>query len=146
MIGALLWLLGKVAPGLASAIGDVFIRAKQTQVEQDKVGATVATGWLHSVNEANRDRAEARRAEGAWGPLGLTTFAVGIAIAFHVWWVVLDSTPWWIPFLTAPHVVGSWGVSTLGKLHDVEVEAIRALFFTAPPAAAAVVVARAFRK
>lgn len=146
MIAALLWLLGKVAPGLATIFGDVFIRAKQTQVEQDKVGATVAQGWLHSVTEANRTRAEVQKEQGTWGPLGLITVGIGSAFVFHVWWVVLDSTPWSVPFLAGAHRVGSWGVATLGKLHDVEIEAIRALFYTAPPAAAAVVVAKAFRK
>lgn len=144
-IGAfVLHLLGTVAPGLATTIGDIWIKSRQTQVQSDANGVSLSHSYLESVTEANRSRVEARKNEGPWGPLGLITIGIGSAFIFHVWGVVLDSTPLF------GHVVGSWGVSTLGRagtgLDAVEMEAIRALFYTAPPAAAAVAVARVFRR
>jgi hypothetical protein len=157
-LSLVLGFLGSVAPGLAAAIGDTVIKAKQTEAarqgEQDKTGAELAGSWLTSVTEANRARAEARAREGSWG---LITFAVGLAFACHVWAIMLDSLPFHLTLTTkfyvvpwlqwAPHQVGSWGVAALpGKFQDVELAVLQALFYVAPPAAAAVVVAKAFRR
>lgn len=154
--GFILSLLGTVAPTLATALGDVFIKAKQTQVESDKVGATVATGWLASVNEANRARAEARKNEGAWGPLGIATFIIMGAFAVHLAAVVADSLPllprftwgWgFVPWIDlGPHSPCLCVVALPDKIQDVELEVARGLAYVSPPAAAAVVVAKAFRK
>lgn len=157
----LLSLLGSIAPGLATAIGGVFVQYKQTQAAregaQDASGVVVATSWFQSVHDANVIRAQARKDEGAWGPLGLITFAIGAAFVYHVWQIVGDSSPFH-PVLTTKffvvpwlgwesHVVGSWGVAALpGKFQDVELAALQALFYVAPPAAAAIAVAKVFRR
>jgi hypothetical protein len=79
--------------------------------------------------------------------MGIITFVVGMAFAYHTWFVVLDSTPWSLFGLVEPHAVGSWRVAALpGKFQDVELAVLQALFYVAPPAAAAVVVAKAFRR
>ena len=160
-LSLILGFLGSVVPGLAASIGDTIIKAKQTEAarqgQQDKTGAELAGSWLHAVTEANRTRAEARAREGAWGPMGIITFVVGLAFAYHVWAITLDSVPFHLALTTklyvipwlewVPHKVGSWGVAALpGKFQDVELAVLQALFYVAPPAAAAVVVAKAFRR
>lgn len=151
MLALLLSFLGAVLPGLAASLGDTYIKAKQTQAaregKQDTSGAKVAGDWVHSVTEANRARAEARRNEGAWGPIGIITFLIGLAFVYHVWMVTLDSVPWSLGGLLDRHVVGSWGVAALpGKFADVELAVLQALFYVAPPAAAAIAVAKVFRR
>jgi hypothetical protein len=161
MLAIILGFIGSFAPGFATAIGDIFIKRAQTEAarqgKQDEHGTALAGSWLHSVTEANRSRAAARAAEGAWGPMGIVTFVIGMAFAVHVVGIVGDSfsfhpsltTVWYIvPWIEwVPHRVGSWHVVELpGKFHDVELEVLRALFYVAPPSAAAVVVAKAFRR
>lgn len=160
-LSLILGFLGTVAPALAASIGDTIIKAKQTEAarqgDEDKAGAELAGSWLASVTDANRTRAEARAREGTWGPMGIITFVIGLAFAYHVWAITLDSVPfhlvlttrlYLVPWLEwAPHQVGSWGVAALpGKFQDVELAVLQALFYVAPPAAAAVVVAKAFRR
>lgn len=161
MLSIILGFLGTFAPGMATAIGDIFIKAKQTEAarqgKQDEAGTTLAGGYLQSVTEANRTRADARKNEGAWGPMGIITFVIGAAFAFHVWMIVLDSSPfhllptlkfYFIPWLEwRAHEVGSWKVAALpGKFQDVELAVLQALFYVAPPAVAAIAVAKAFRR
>lgn len=161
MIALFLTFLGTVLPGLAASLGDTYIKAKQTQAaregKQDTSGAAVAGDYLHSVTEANRSRAEARKNEGAWGPMGIITFLIGIAFVYHVWAITLDSVPfhlvptmkWYVlPWLEwRPHPVGSWDIAALpGKFQDVELAVLQALFYVAPPAAAAIAVAKVFRR
>lgn len=147
----ILSLIGTVAPALAASIGETYIKAKQTQAaregKQDEAGAGLAGSWIVGVTEANRVRADARAKEGAWGPMGIITFLIGMAFAYHVWMIVLDSTPWSLFGLLTPHRVGSWGVAALpGRFHDVELAVLQALFYVAPPAVAAIAVAKAFRR
>lgn len=151
MLALFLGFLGTALPGLAASIGDTVIKAKQTQAAregaQDTSGTAVAGSWLHSVTEANRTRAEARKNEGAWGPIGIITFMAGLGIVYHEWMIVLDSTPWSLFGLVEPHVVGSWRVAALpGEWEKVELAVLQALFYVAPPAAAAVAVAKVFRR
>lgn len=134
MLAAILGLLGTILPGIAASIGEIFTKPVEA-------GAQVADSYLHAVTEANRARVDARRAEGTWGPLGLITFGIGGAFVLHSWAIVVDSVP------LLGHVVGSWRVAALpGAWAQVEIEAISALFFTAPPAAAAIAVAKVFRR
>lgn len=140
MLALLLGFFGKLVPGLATTIGDYLIKSKQTQASEDAQAATLASSYLHTVTETNRARMEARKNEGTWGPLGLVTAGIGGAFVFHVWAVVFDSVPLF------GHVVGSWHVATLGAFNGAEIEAIRALFYTAPPAAAAIAIAKVFRR
>src|SRR5262249_9580868 len=147
MLAIILGFLGTVLPGLASTIGGTIIQSRQTEAarqgKQDELGTSLAHSWLVSVTESNQARAEARKNEGAWGPLGIITFLAGIGIVFHEWYIVLDSTPWSLFGLLDPHVIGSWHVAALpGRWEDVELEVLKALFYVAPPAAAAVVVAK----
>ena len=150
-----------VAPALADSFGRTYVQAKQTQAaregKQDESGDSFGGKWLQSVNESNRVRAEVRKGEGAWGPMGIITFVIGMAFAWHVWIIVLDSSPfhigltaklWIIPWLEwRVHKVGSWGVAALpGKFHDVELAVLQALFYVAPPAVAAIAVAKVFRR
>lgn len=151
MLALVLGFLGTLFPALATSIGDTVIRARQTEAsrqgQQDKSGIELAGSWLHSVTEANRARMEARRNEGAWGPIGIITFLAGLGIVYHEWMIVLDSTPWSLFGLVEPHVVGSWRVAALpGEWEKVELAVLQALFYVAPPAAAAVVVAKALRR
>lgn len=154
-------LLGSILPGLATTIGDVWLKSKQTDAAresaQDAHGAVVAGSFLHSVTEANRARVEARKNEGAWGPLGIVTFIVGIAFAIHAAAVVADSLPFlpglsWTAWGLIPypalvaHVPCRCVVALPEKFQDVELAIFQALFYTAPPAAAAVAVAKAFRR
>lgn len=151
MLALLLSFLGTVLPGLASTIGDTIIKAKQTEAarqgKEDTSGAAVAGDYLHAVTEANKARVEARKSEGAWGPIGIITFMAGLGIVFHEYFIVLDSTPWAMFGLIDPHVVGSWKVAALpGEWEKVELAVLQALFYVAPPAAAAVAVAKVFRR
>lgn len=151
MLAMLLGFLGTVLPGIATSIGDTVIKAKQTEAArqgaQDTSGATVAGDYLRAVTEANRTRMDARKAEGAWGPIGIITFLAGLGIVYHEWMIVLDSTPWSLLGLIEPHVIGSWGVAKLpGEWEKVELAVLQALFYVAPPAAAAVAVAKVFRR
>jgi hypothetical protein len=159
-LSLILSFLGPLVPGLATIIGDTVIKARQTQAareaKQDESAVSFAHSWLESVTEANRSRAEARKNEGAWGPMGIVTFLIGLALAYHVWLVVLDSSPFYpvlkLHYMIIPwyewqyHKVGSWGVETLGKLHETELAILQALFYVAPPAAAAMLLANAFRR
>lgn len=159
-LSLILSFLGPILPGLAATIGDTFIKARQTQAaregKQDEASVSLGHSWLQSVTDANRSRAEARKNEGAWGPMGIVTFAIGMALAWHVWLVVLDSSPFFpVPKLVYgvvpwwdwhTHKVGSWGVETLGKLHETELAILQALFYVAPPAAALTIAAKAFRR
>lgn len=140
MLALLLSVFGKLAPGIAATIGDYLIKSKQTQAAEDTQAVSLATSYLASVTDANRARVEARKNEGTWGPLGLVTAGIGGAFVFHVWAVVFDSVPLF------GHIVGSWHVATLGAFNGAEIEAIRALFYTAPPAAAAIAIAKVFRR
>jgi len=160
MISLILGFLGTLLPGLASTIGDVIIKNRQTaaarQGKEDDAAKEIVGASLLAITEANKARVEARKNEGAWGPMGIITFIVGLALAYHVWLIVLDSSPFhptivfkfyivpWIGF--AKHEVGSWGVSTLGKLHEVELAILQALFYVGPPSAAAIVAAKMFRR
>lgn len=151
MLALILGFLGTVLPGLASSIGDTVIKARQTEAarqgKEDTSGAAVAGSWLHSVTESNRIRADARKNEGAWGPIGIITFMAGLGIVYHEWMIVLDSVPWSLFGLLEPHVVGSWRVEKLpGEWEKVELAVLQALFYVAPPAAAAVAVAKVFRR
>lgn len=152
----LLSLIGTIAPGIATTIGDTIIKAKQTQVESDKVGVTAETGWLGAVTEANRSRAEARKNEGAWGPIGRVTFGIGMCVLVHFLAVVLDSLPL-LPNLTVvrgfvpwielvPHSPCLCVAALPPKFQDAELEIVKSLFFVGPPSAAAIVVAKVFRK
>ncbi|MGJ4893794.1 hypothetical protein ACQR2B_06520 [Bradyrhizobium oligotrophicum] len=159
-LSLILSFLGPLVPGLAATIGDTIIKARQTQAaregKQDEAAVSFGHSWLASVTEANRSRAEARKNEGAWGPMGIVTFLIGLALAYHVWLVVLDSSPFYpvpaLRFYVVPwfewqaHKVGSWGVETLGKLHETELAILQALFYVAPPAAAIAIAAKAFRR
>ncbi|WP_257164702.1 hypothetical protein [Bradyrhizobium sp. SRS-191] len=149
-LSLILSFLGPLLPGLATTIGDTIIKSKQTQAaregKQDEAAVSWSHSWLSSVTEANRSRVQARRDEGAWGPLGLITVGIGSAFVFHVWFVVLDSTPWSLFGLLEPHKIGSWKVPMPGDLAQVELEVIRALFYVGPPSAAAIVIAKAFRR
>lgn len=156
----LLSALGTVLPGLATSIGDIFIKAKQTQAareaKQDEAGAGLANHWIVGVTEANRARVEARKNEGAWGPLGIVTFVIGMFLATHVGAVVADSLPllphltttlWIVPWVElSPHTPCRCVAALPDKFQEVELAAIQALFYTAPPAAAAVAVAKVFRR
>jgi hypothetical protein len=161
MLALILGFLGSVLPGLATSIGDTVIKAKQTQAaregKQDESGVVVAGSWLHSVTEANRARVEARKVEGAWGPMGIITFLIGMAFVYHLWLITLDSVPFHLvvtmKFYVVPwlewqnHKVGSWGVAAYpDKFQEVELAVLQALFYVAPPAAAAVAVAKVFRR
>ncbi|WP_315774846.1 MULTISPECIES: hypothetical protein [unclassified Bradyrhizobium] len=151
ILALILSFLGPLVPGLAATIGQTFIKAKETQAaregKQDEAAVSLGHSFLQSVTSANQSRLEARKAEGAWGPLGIITMLSGLGFVFHEWFVVLDSTPWSLLGLLDPHLVGSWGVAKLpGKWEEVELEVFKALFYVAPPAAAAVVVAKAFRR
>ncbi len=151
MLAVVLSFLGSFLPGIATTIGDTIIKAKQTEAarqgKEDQSGAAVAGDYLHAVTEANRARVDARKNEGAWGPIGIITFMAGLGIVYHEWMIVLDSTPWSLLGVLDPHIVGSWGVSKLpGDWEKVELAVLQALFYVAPPAAAAVAVAKVFRR
>lgn len=151
MLALFLGFLGTVLPGLAVSIGDTVIKARQTEAsrqgKQDESGTALAGSWLVSVTEANRARVQARKDEGAWGPIGIITFLAGLGIVYHEWYIVLDSTPWTLFGIFDPHVIGSWKVAALpGKWEDVELAVLQALFYVAPPAVAAIAVAKAFRR
>lgn len=154
-------LLGSVAPALADSIGRTYVQAKQTEAArqgaQDQQGTAFGTKWLDSVNQSNATRADVRKSEGAWGPMGIITFLIGLALVWHVWFIVADSSPFLLvltmKFYVLPwpewqaHKVGSWGVAALpGKFNDVELAVLQALFYVAPPAAAAIAVAKVFRR
>jgi hypothetical protein len=160
ILGLILSFLGPLLPGLAATLGQTYIKAKETQAaregKQDEAAVSLGHSWLQSVTAANQSRAEARKNEGAWGPMGIVTFVIGMALAYHVALVVLDSCPFYpapvLRFYVVPwiewqsHKVGSWGVETLGKLHETELAILQALFYVAPPAAAAAVIAKVFRR
>lgn len=152
----LLSAVGAFSPGLAAAIGETIVRVKQTQVENDQVGADVAKSWLESSTDALRARADVRKAEGTWGPLGILTMVIGSFFAVHIGAVVLDSLPylprfttvlWLLPWIElVPHSPCLCVAALPPEFQAVEIEAIRSLFLVGPPAGAAVVVARMFRR
>jgi hypothetical protein len=151
MLALFLGFLGSMLPKLAVSIGDTVIKAKQTEAarqgKEDTSGAAVAGDYLHAVTEANRARVQARKDEGAWGPIGIITFMAGLGIVYHEWMIVLDSVPWSLFGLFDQHVIGSWRVGKLpGEWEKVELAVLQALFYVAPPAAAAVAVAKVFRR
>lgn len=152
-------LLGSVLPGLATSIGDIFVKYKQTAAaregKQDEQGTVLAGSYLSAVTEANRTRAAVRKAEGTWGPLGITTMGIGGFIVLHFGAVVLDSMPllpgigwaWYFPYPTlVPHTPCLCVAALPKSFQEAEIAAIQALFYTAPPAAAAVAVAKIFRR
>lgn len=144
-------ILGTVAPGIATYFGDLWLKNKQTTAAregaQDERGAQIASSWLETVTETNRTRAQARKDEGTWGPIGIITFTIGMAFAYHVWMITLDSVPWSLFGLLEAHRVGSWGVAALpGRFHEVELAVLEALFYVGPPSVALAAVAKAFRR
>lgn len=153
--------LGPIIPGVAATIGETVIKSRQTEAarqgRQDEAAVSLGNSWLQSVTEANRTRADARKNEGPWGPLGIITILLGAPIVWHSGMVFLDSSPllpgivWlWdvIPFpWIVEHQVGSWRVpAPPGEYAKVEISVIQALFYVSPPSAALIVAARAFRR
>ena len=163
-----MWFVNLLTGGLASAIqGILGVFGKTlTDIEVTKTNREISENQsgveaLKSVNEANtaanNTRADVQKSQGTWGPFGILSFLIGLGVVFHTWLVVGDSTGWnlvpvwhwgFIPWLEwAWHQPGTWGIKVLpGMFEQTEHNVISALFYTAPPATAAVTIARMFRK
>lgn len=130
IIGVLLSAL----PGLASSVGEYLAK-------KNDAGVLVAHDYLASVAENNRAKADMRRAEGAWGPMGILMMVVGLVFATHAAGVVFDSMPLF------GHKVGSWGVVVLpGMFVETEHAILQSLFPVGGGLIAVATLARVFSK
>lgn len=153
-------IIAAIVEKVAGIFGKTLVDLKNTeanrQANENNNGAVVAGQWLGAQNSANATRADVQKS-GAWGPFGLAAFVIAMFIAYHTGWVVADSVSWYPTLSTKLYVLpwiewvyhkpGSWGVSALpGLFETTEHEILKALFYVGPPSAAAVVVAKAFRR
>lgn len=130
IIGSLLGLV----PGLSKVVGDYLSR-------KNDAGVLVAHEYLTSVTENNKAKADMRRAEGAWGPMGILMITVGLGFGGHAWAVILDSMPLF------GHAVGSWRVSSLpGMFAETEHAILQSLFPVGGGLMAVSTLARIFTK
>jgi hypothetical protein len=152
--------LGTVLEKLAGIFGKTLVDLKNTeanrQANENNNGAQVAGQWMTAQNNAAATRADVQKSK-AWGPFDIAALVIGLFIAYHVGWVVSDSISWY-PTLTTKfyvlpwiewvwHKPGSWNVAALPSPFDAtEHEILKALFYVGPPSAAAVVVAKVFRR
>jgi len=144
-------------PALARVLGDVIVEREKVKQGEDVKGAELASRWIDSQDRQAAVRAQVQMSQGAWGPLGILSFLVGLGFVWHEWQVVLDSTPWHlvptmkfylIPWLEwQEHAVGTWRVPLMpGLFETTEHYILQALFYIGGGAAGAVMVAKAFRR
>lgn len=153
--------LGTIIQSILGVVGKTVVDLKNTeanrQANENDNGTKVAESYIEGATAAGAQRADVQKSQGAWGPFGLAAFFIAMAFAFHTIMVVLDSTGWHLSptlhFYVVPwlewtqHTIGSWHVAALpGKFEETEHEVLKALFYVGPPSAAAVVVAKAFRR
>lgn len=153
--------LGTIVEKLAGIFGKTMVDLKNTeanrQANENNSGAAVAQTWVNSQTAAGNTRADVQKAQGTWGPFGIAGFIIAMAFACHVAAIVGDSMPFHLALTTkfyvvpwlqwVDHAVGSWKVAPLpGLFEQTEHAILQALFYVGPPSAAAVIVAKAFRR
>lgn len=73
-----------------------------------------------------------------WWPFrALLLVLIGVS-TFHYCAVVLDSTPFWIPFMGEAHIIGAWGVPTPPSPYDEYEREFLLFFILAKPVEAVV--------
>jgi hypothetical protein len=164
----MMWLINLFTGGLGTIVEKIFGIFGKTIVDSKKIeaqrqanendnGTKLATAYIEAGTAAGAQRADVQKSQGAWGPLGILGFLVGLPIAFHAALVVLDSTGWYfvlttkyyvIPWLEwAYHKPGSWDVKVLpGLFEQTEHAILQGLFYVSTGATAAIGVAKALRR
>lgn len=153
--------LGTIIEKVAGIFGKTMVDLKNTeanrQANENTTGATVAGTFIGAQTAAGAQRADVQKAQGAWGPFGLIAFTFGIILSFYASQIVLDSVAWHpsitlhysvVPWLEwVAHKPGTWKVAALPpKWEDAVIEIMKSLFYVGPPSAAAVAVAKVFRR
>lgn len=147
-MGALFSFLVSVIPGLASVIGNTIVKNNQTEASRQRSentsGLSLAMGWLQSVNEVEKIKADHQTERQI--VFALLGFALPTAI--HWWFVLMDSVPFYIPYLmTVTHKVGSWGIAAPpGRWADAYFRIIDSFFIAAPAIVGVKMLADAFRR
>lgn len=149
--------LNAILGTVGKTITDIHTSNTARQRSENESAVEVHGQYIDGQTAASRTRADVQKSQGTWGPFGLAAFAIAMIFAYYTAMIVLDSTPWhlvptlnwyFLPWIEWQyHSVGSWGVAVLpGRLEDTYHEILKALFYVGPPSAAAVVVAKAFRR
>lgn len=146
MFGLLSFVL-KALPGFAETVGNLLIKAKETEASrqgaEDARGADLALQYLQTIADTNKAKAESQTERQVL--FGLLAFASPAGL---IWWAAcLDSIPFRIPFfMDAVHVVGSWRVAIPPAFVDDFHMIIQSFFIAAPSVAAVALLAKAFRR
>jgi hypothetical protein len=133
---------------LAGVIGKTIVDYKSTEASrqdnQNKRGVDLAGLYTQAITENNRLKASTRTVYTVL--FGLFMFATPVGI--HWWAVMLDSIPFYLPYLMdVPHKIGSWKVAAPKGDFAVTYHKIIDSFFIAAPSIAGVqMLAQAFRR
>lgn len=147
LFGGAITAVVKMVPGLAGVIGDTMVKKANTEAArqgaEDQRGSEVVLGWLTSVNETNRLKAENQTERQVL--FALLAFATPTAIIY--WAALLDGIPFYIPyFMDHAHKVGSWKIGIAPDLKDTVLKIIDSFFISAPAIAGASILAKTFRR
>lgn len=137
----------KIFPQMAEIVGNVIVKKAESEAvrqgNENENGKLVTLGWLQSVIETNRIKAEHQTERQM--VFALIAFATPVGILF--WGSCLDSMPFRIPYFMAyPHIIGSWGVTIPPGFADEIKMIIQSFFIAAPVVAGASILAKAFRR
>lgn len=119
--------------------GKSFIGLQEKKIDANVEGFKTAAGidgvaysaYLQAQVATNGQKIAAN----AWWGAKLIIFTAGWASALHFAAIVLDSMPFWIPFvMDGSHVIGSWGVPAPPSPYDKYQHDILLSFFIVMPA------------